>query len=91
MKRSHPIRARGLVALVLIVASAPVFAVAFGADTAAGAREAKQERYLYVATIARFDVDERTGKLTSSTPGGSSWVSFENVRKRTTTGPRGRT
>lgn len=39
--------------------------------------------------IWRFDVDPVTGKLTSSTPGGGSWVSFENVRKQTTTGPAG--
>jgi selenium-binding protein 1 len=37
----------------------------------------------------RFDVDQGTGKLTSFTPDGSSWVSFENVRKKTTTGPAG--
>ncbi len=37
----------------------------------------------------RFDVDRRTGRLTSFTPDGSSWVSFENVRKQTTTGPAG--
>jgi hypothetical protein len=37
----------------------------------------------------RFDVDEQTGKLTSFTPDGSSWVSFETVRKQTTTGPAG--
>ena len=37
----------------------------------------------------RFDVDPATGKLTSFTPDGSSWVSFENVKKKTTTGPAG--
>jgi selenium-binding protein 1 len=37
----------------------------------------------------RFDVDPATGKLTSFTPDGSSWVSFENVQKKTTTGPAG--
>lgn len=37
----------------------------------------------------RFDVDEHTGKLTSFTADGSAWVGFENVRKRTTTGPAG--
>src|SRR5687767_12393027 len=56
-KRRHRTRARGLVAVVLIAASAPIFAVAFGPDTAAGAREAKQERYLYVATIAQSATD----------------------------------
>lgn len=56
-KRRPRIRARGLIAVVLIVASAPVFAVAFGSDAAAGAREAKQERYLYVATIAQSATD----------------------------------
>jgi len=57
VKRSHPIRARRLVAVALIVPSAPVFAVAFGSDTASGARGAKQERYLYVATIAQSATD----------------------------------
>jgi methanethiol oxidase len=37
----------------------------------------------------RFDVDAATGKLTSFTPDGSAWVSFENVRKKSTTGPAG--
>jgi len=37
----------------------------------------------------RFDVDQATGKLTSSTPGGVAWVSFESVEKKTTTGPAG--
>jgi methanethiol oxidase len=36
-----------------------------------------------------FDVDQETGKLTSSTSDGSAWVSFENVQKKTTTGPAG--
>ena len=39
--------------------------------------------------IWRFDVDKATGKLRSSTPGGGPWVSFENVTKKTTTGPAG--
>ena len=39
--------------------------------------------------IWRFDVDPMTGRLTSLTPDGSSWVSFENVIKKTTTGPAG--
>jgi methanethiol oxidase len=39
--------------------------------------------------IWRFDVDPVTGKLTSFTPDGSAWVGFENVRKKTTTGPAG--
>ena len=37
----------------------------------------------------RFDVDRATGKLTAFTPGGKPWVSFDNVRKKTTTGPAG--
>ncbi len=37
----------------------------------------------------RFDVDPASGKLTSFTPDGSSWVGFERVQKRTTTGPAG--
>ena len=57
MKRRRGIRARGLIAVLLIVASAPVFAISFGSDAAAGAREAKQERYLYVATIAQSATD----------------------------------
>jgi methanethiol oxidase len=36
-----------------------------------------------------FDVDTRSGGLTSSNPDGSAWVSFNNVRKKTTTGPAG--
>ena len=51
------IRARRLVAAGLIVLSAPAFAVAVGSDAAAGARDAKQERYLYVATIAQSATD----------------------------------
>ena len=39
--------------------------------------------------IWRFDVDPANGRLTSSTPGGDAWVSFENVQKKTTTGPAG--
>jgi methanethiol oxidase len=37
----------------------------------------------------RFDVDPATGKLTSFPSAGSAWVSFENVEKKTTTGPAG--
>ncbi|MGH3070666.1 MAG: selenium-binding protein SBP56-related protein [Gaiellaceae bacterium] len=37
----------------------------------------------------RFDVDPANGELTSFTPDGSSWVSFESVQKKTTTGPAG--
>jgi selenium-binding protein 1 len=37
----------------------------------------------------RFDVDPATGRLTSFTPDGSAWVSFENVQKKATTGPAG--
>lgn len=37
----------------------------------------------------RFDLDPATGKLTSFTADGSAWVSFENVEKKTTTGPAG--
>ena len=37
----------------------------------------------------RFDVDPATGKLTSFPSDGSAWVSFENVEKKTTTGPAG--
>ena len=38
--------------------------------------------------IWRFDV-EPGGGLTPTTSGGSAWVSFENVEKKTTTGPAG--
>jgi hypothetical protein len=34
-------------------------------------------------------VDEHTGSLSPSTTDGRPWVSFENVRKKTTTGPAG--
>jgi methanethiol oxidase len=37
----------------------------------------------------RFDVDQTTGSLTSYPSDGSAWVSFENVEKKTTTGPAG--
>jgi methanethiol oxidase len=37
----------------------------------------------------RLDVDATTGRLRSVTPDGSAWVSFENVRKQTSTGPAG--
>jgi selenium-binding protein 1 len=36
-----------------------------------------------------FDVDTHTGRLTSIKEDGSAWVSFTNVRKKTTTGPAG--
>ena len=39
--------------------------------------------------IWRYDVDRVTGKLTSFTPDGRAWVSFESVRKQATTGPAG--
>ena len=37
----------------------------------------------------RFDVDPRTGTLTSFTADGSAWVGFENVQKLRTRGPAG--
>jgi selenium-binding protein 1 len=36
-----------------------------------------------------FDVDKRSGDLTSVKSDGSAWVSFSTVRKKTTTGPAG--
>jgi selenium-binding protein 1 len=39
--------------------------------------------------IWRFDVGADSGKLTSPTPHGRPWVSFESVQKKTTTGPAG--
>jgi selenium-binding protein 1 len=39
--------------------------------------------------IWRFDVDKRSGDLTPLKADGSAWVSFTNVRKKTTTGPAG--
>jgi selenium-binding protein 1 len=36
-----------------------------------------------------FRVNQSSGRLTSSRPGGQPWVSFENVRKKNTTGPAG--
>ena len=36
-----------------------------------------------------FEVDKRSGGLTPSTSDGRPWVSFESVRKKTTTGPAG--
>jgi selenium-binding protein 1 len=36
-----------------------------------------------------FRVNQRTGRVTSSSPGGKPWVGFTNVRKKTTTGPAG--
>lgn len=39
--------------------------------------------------IWRFDVDKHSGGLTPSNAGGGAWVSFTNVKKKTTTGPAG--
>ena len=39
--------------------------------------------------IWRFHVDTHTGGLTPTHPHGQPWVSFENIRKKTTTGPAG--
>jgi selenium-binding protein 1 len=39
--------------------------------------------------IWRFDVDPQTGALKPFHADGSAWVSFENVRKKNTTGPAG--
>jgi methanethiol oxidase len=36
-----------------------------------------------------FDVDKRSGELTSSTAGGQPWVSFADVQKKGTRGPAG--
>jgi methanethiol oxidase len=36
-----------------------------------------------------FDVNKRSGRLTPFKSGGSAWVSFTNVKKKTTTGPAG--
>jgi selenium-binding protein 1 len=36
-----------------------------------------------------FRVNQRTGRVTSSTAGGKPWVGFTNVKKKTTTGPAG--
>ena len=36
-----------------------------------------------------FRVDQRSGRVTPSSPGGKAWVSFTNVKKKTTTGPAG--
>jgi selenium-binding protein 1 len=36
-----------------------------------------------------FEVDKRSGKLVPTKAGGRPWISFENVRKKTTTGPAG--
>jgi len=36
-----------------------------------------------------FEVDEDSGSLTPFHPDGSAWVSFENVQKKTSTGPAG--
>jgi methanethiol oxidase len=36
-----------------------------------------------------FEVDKSTGKLVPTKAGGRPWVSFENIRKKTTTGPAG--
>jgi selenium-binding protein 1 len=39
--------------------------------------------------IWRFEVDAGSGELVPSDPDGRPWVSFGNVRKKTTTGPAG--
>ena len=39
--------------------------------------------------IWQFDVDERSGGLSSTTGDGGAWVSFTNVQKRSTVGPAG--
>ena len=39
--------------------------------------------------IWRFDVDPHSGRLLPTTADGSAWVSFENVHKKTSTGPAG--
>ena len=36
-----------------------------------------------------FRVNQRTGRVTPSSPGGKPWVGFTNVKKKTTTGPAG--
>jgi methanethiol oxidase len=36
-----------------------------------------------------FRVNQRSGRVTPSSPGGKPWVSFTNVKKKTTTGPAG--
>jgi selenium-binding protein 1 len=36
-----------------------------------------------------FRVNQRSGRVTPSSPGGKAWVSFTNVKKKTTTGPAG--
>ena len=36
-----------------------------------------------------FRVDQQSGRITPSSPGGKAWVSFTNVEKKTTTGPAG--
>ncbi len=36
-----------------------------------------------------FRVDQQSGRLTPSRPNGRAWVSFTNVKKKTTTGPAG--
>jgi selenium-binding protein 1 len=46
---------------------------------------ARNDRY----GIWLFGVDPNTGALSSITSDGSAWVSFENVRKKATTGPAG--
>jgi hypothetical protein len=52
-------------------------------DNDANFGAARNDRY----GIWLFNVDD--GALTSVTSGGSAWVSFTNVRKKTTTGPAG--
>jgi methanethiol oxidase len=39
--------------------------------------------------IWRFTVDGRSGRLTPFKRGGRAWVTFENIRKKTTIGPAG--
>jgi hypothetical protein len=46
---------------------------------------ARNDRY----GIWRFTVNTRSGGLAPSEADGSPWVSFANVRKKTTTGPAG--
>ncbi len=36
-----------------------------------------------------FNVNKQSGRLTPFKPGGAAWVSFTNVKKKTTTGPAG--
>lgn len=52
-------------------------------DTAFG--PARNDKY----GIWLFEIEPHTGALTSITPDGTAWVSFENVRKKRTRGPAG--